>query len=78
MRPIDADAIAHKLEGKFNQDMVRYAPTLDYKDLVPQGTWKKETLVGCEPYYLCSICGKLHDQDYDFCNGCGARLRGIV
>ena len=29
MRLIDADAIAPKLEGKFNQDYVRYAPTLD-------------------------------------------------
>lgn len=29
MRPIDADAIAPKLEGKFNQDYVRYAPTID-------------------------------------------------
>ena len=29
MRLIDADAIAPKLEGKFNQDMVRYAPTIN-------------------------------------------------
>lgn len=29
MRLIDADAIAPKLEGKFNQDYVRYAPTID-------------------------------------------------
>ena len=28
-RLIDADAIAPKLGGKFNQDMVRYAPTID-------------------------------------------------
>ena len=29
MRLIDADDIAPKLEGKYNQDMVRYAPTID-------------------------------------------------
>ena len=36
MRLIDADAIAPKLEGKFNQDMVRYAPTID---AVPVVRW---------------------------------------
>ena len=78
MRPIDADAIAHKLEGKFNQDMVRYAPILDYKDLVPQGEW-----VDCRGGdATCSRCGirqkAVYDDDNEqlFCGHCGARMRG--
>lgn len=44
MRLIDADAIAPKLEGKFNQDYVRYAPTID-----------AVTVVRCKDckYWLC-------------------------
>lgn len=56
MRPIDADAIAHKLEGKFNQDMVRYAPILDYKDLIPQGEWIEDGYA--EKPCVCSYCGE--------------------
>ncbi len=52
----------------------------DFKDRsnyveVVHGHWIKEHLLGCEPYYLCSVCGKLHDQDYNFCNNCGADMR---
>lgn len=43
----------------------------DYAE-VKHGEWKKEKLDMCEPYYLCSICGKLHDQEYLYCNECGA------
>ena len=84
MRPIDADAIAHKLEGKFNQDMVRYAPTLDYKDLVPQGEWvektwwqKKNGKANRYTVMECSICG-CHVKPrytYNFCPNCGARMK---
>lgn len=87
MRPIDADAIAHKLEGKFNQDMVRYAPTLDYKDLVPQGEWVYHECVsshdGTTSGYSCSNCSAFVDEDiFDtdefhetFCGNCGARMK---
>ena len=51
------------------------APTVDAVEVV-HGYWIKEHLCGCEPYYLCSICGKLHDQDYNFCNNCGATMDG--
>lgn len=43
---------------------------------VRHGEWKKIELLGCEPMYECSICGKLHDQDYDYCNNCGAKMDG--
>lgn len=41
---------------------------------VRHGRWIKEKLVMCEPYYTCSECGKLHHQDYNFCNNCGAKM----
>jgi hypothetical protein len=51
------------------------APTADVVE-VKRGEWKREKLVGCEPYFLCSVCGKLHDQDYSYCNECGAKMDG--
>ena len=84
MRAIDGDAIAPKLEGKFNQDMVRYAPTLDYKDLVPQGRWVTNEINGA-PKELrdayCSEC-KVNSgfnysaaiEELNFCHNCGARM----
>ena len=44
---------------------------------VKHGEWIKEHLIGCEPCYFCSLCGKLHDQDYNYCHNCGAK-NGIV
>lgn len=53
------------------------APTADVVG-VKHGYWKREKLVMCEPYYLCSICGKLHDQEYLYCNECGAKMDGRI
>lgn len=41
---------------------------------VKHGFWKKEELLECEPVFLCSICEKLHDQEYSYCNNCGAKM----
>ena len=85
MRPIDGDAIAPKLEGKFNQDMVRYAPTLSYKDLVPQGEWiVTEEIPGLMKSVECSACHckttycKPRFNDIrltSFCPDCGVRMK---
>lgn len=29
-------------------------------------------------YYLCANCGKLHDQNYNYCNECGAKMGKMV
>ena len=89
MRLIDGDAIAPKLEGKFNQDMVRYAPTLDYKDLVPQGEWLKTEMglrenintgeVAMVYTHDCSVCGWHTGNQaggFSYCPNCGARMKG--
>jgi predicted nucleic acid-binding Zn ribbon protein len=57
------------------EDCIDDAPTVDAVEVV-HGRWIKKKLVMCEPYYLCSVCGKLHDQDYNFCNNCGAKMDG--
>lgn len=46
-------------------------------DAVVHGRWIRKKLVMCEPCYLCSVCGKLHDQEYNFCNDCGADMREV-
>ena len=79
MRAIDGDAIVPKLEGKFNQDMVRYAPTLDYKELVPQGKWEKTLTLSHDcreviSVYKCSICNALKGEKTSFCPNCGAKM----
>lgn len=56
-------------------DDIKSIPAADVAE-VKHGYWKKEKLVMCEPYYLCSICGKLHDQEYLYCNECGAKMDG--
>ena len=43
-------------------------------EIVRHGRWIKEQLSGYEPHYICSECGKLHHQDYNFCNNCGAKM----
>ena len=50
-------------------------PTADVVE-VKHGYWIKEKLCMCEPTYSCSECGKLHDQDYSYCNDCGAKMDG--
>lgn len=60
---------------KFMIDKIENTECIDAEP-VRHGYWKKETLLGCEPYYLCSECGKLHDQDYMRCNDCGAIMDG--
>ena len=54
---------------------VKNAPTVEAVEVV-HGRWIRKHLLGCEPFYLCSICEKLHDQDYNFCNNCGAKMDG--
>jgi hypothetical protein len=104
MRPIDADELIVEFlkypmmlrhSGDFvaiNLDSVifevRKAPTLDYKDLVPQGEWIYHECVssydGTISGYSCSNCCSFVDEDvFDtdefhkaFCGNCGARMKG--
>lgn len=60
-----------------NAPMLRYAMEkfpVHEVEVVQHGRWIKEQLCGCEPHYICSECGKLHYQDYNFCNNCGAKM----
>lgn len=57
MRLIDADAIAPKLEGKFNQDMARYAPTIDAVPVV------RKAVKGYEGYYEVDQFGRVFGLD---------------
>lgn len=72
MRLIDADAIAPKLEGKFNQDYVRYAPTIDAVPVVRCKDCKH--FVQSEPYDPCECMkwtvkwGVAYTQPDDFCS----------
>ena len=89
-RPIDADALIERsvplegLDGSGIPYVVRAvpvmfiddAPTLDYKDLVPQGEW-----IDCRGGdATCSRCGirqkAVYDDDNEqhFCGHCGARM----
>lgn len=71
MRLIDADAIAPKLEGKFNQDYVRYAPTIDAVPVVRCKDCKHsiDSLWCTEKPCLCtrSLHGGNHKPDH-FCS----------
>ena len=90
MRPIDASLFAvysFKTPDGYDDDsytagVVRVledmdeAPTLDYKDLVPQGEW-----IDCRGGdATCSRCGirqkAVYDDDNEqhFCGHCGARM----
>lgn len=60
-----------------NAPMLRYAMEkfpVHEVEVVQHGRWIKEQLSGYEPHYICSECGKLHHQDYNFCNNCGAKM----
>ena len=41
-----------------------------------RGHWVKHELLGCEPFYECSLCEKIHDDEYNYCNNCGAKMDG--
>ena len=89
-RYIDADKLIDtletlKLDSLFPQtpiikilDVIELIKTQQTTDVVEvrHGYWEKEKLVMCDNYYLCSVCGKLHDQKYPFCNDCGAKMDG--
>lgn len=85
LRPIDAYALRNKKKKaiintheRYGCEVVEYieiinAPTLDYKDLVPQGEWTTtDTVLGrcC----VCSVCGSCPSMEYRFCPYCGARM----
>ena len=52
------------------------APTLDYKDLVPQGEWVTDYKHG--GIHNCSVCGEWCGGGgcTRFCPNCGARMKG--
>lgn len=60
MRLIDADAIAPKLEGTYNQSMVRYAPEIDAVPVVrcrECSKWKKKDVTWlCKGFGYCTEC----------------------
>ena len=91
MRAIDADALPVVTEccvdeagffAKFNvvhEEDINKAPTLDYKDLVPQGEWIVEKIVGRKRTVrrICSLCGYDNlNRKSNFCPNCGARMKG--
>ena len=81
MRPIDADNF-YIPKGFFNDGinvpkiyaLLKMQPTLDYKDLVPQGEWIQcfEQDGGTVGY--CSECHAIRFID-PFCPNCGARMQ---
>lgn len=82
MRMINADAIAPKLEGKFNQDMVRYAPTIEAEP-VKHGRWTENHHVSYDDMreekvhwytYTCSECDFEAMDDSRYCPNCGAKM----
>lgn len=65
----------HNHEHRHFLSLLHKQPAADVVE-VRHGEWKKIELLGCEPMYECSICEKLHDQDYNYCNNCGAKMDG--
>ena len=98
MRIIDADALPVVTEccvdeagffAKFNvvhDEEIQKAPTISYKDLVPQGEWISD-FCDYDPY--CSVCKEFaisyedhtsyseHYYRTDFCPNCGARMVNV-
>ena len=100
MRPIDADALLEKVQYRKSIDgttdeiiagcvnltrkIIWNAPTLDYKDLIPQGEWiVTEEIPGLMKSVECSACHwkttycKPRFNDIrltSFCPDCGARM----
>ena len=90
MRIIDADELEKKVYDDLHyrakiEDwefdlVINYldsAPTLSYKDLVPQGEWLwfgKRGIYG--DMYACSECHAKYDGQSPFCPNCGARMKG--
>lgn len=64
-----------RMEAFVRVEAIEAAPIVDAVEVV-HGKWIKKKLVMCEAYYLCSVCGKLHDQEFNFCNNCGAKMDG--
>lgn len=56
----------------YYEDMIESGKMVEQK----HGRWIKKQYVGYEPFYLCSVCEKIHDQEYNFCNNCGAKMDG--
>lgn len=97
MRPIDADALdimeyreefpngaedrGWNAAVRMINDYIQRAPTLDYKDLVPQGEWVNNA----DDYPECNRCGYMpvYDPAIDdiaysnFCPECGVRMKGV-
>lgn len=89
MRPIDADALkkAMRMWPRTRQPVLIYtgtilkgiddAPTLDYKDLVPQGEWELVRMDENDmPIYRCGNCKTKRYGNPPFCSHCGARMKG--
>ena len=85
MRPIDADNLELHKYNRYSEAIAN-APTLDYKDLVPQGEWVKSEDDYCGlNIFRCSLCREewcfevdddVKDLNYNFCPNCGARMSG--
>ena len=95
MRAIDADALdimeyreefpsgtednGWNAAVRLINDYIQCAPTLDYKDLVPQGEWIRDnsTMVHCS---VCKVVRNAFWETYgnlwSFCPSCGARMKG--
>ena len=81
LKPLIADLeLLAKYEDDYKQSTIlgvihtiRNRPIIEAAEVI-HGRWIKFQFLGCEPTYECSVCGKLHDQDYNFCNNCGAKM----